>query len=103
MGHGHGYDESLEGSSRGQGGGKGNNRLQAQLGGGGGGEDEVEGGGGGVNDDYSDDEGSEKYERDVAVLNKCFDDIEKFIGRLQHAASAFQGKCRRCLIFVDFF
>lgn len=31
---------------------------------------------------------SEKYERDVTVLNHCFDDIEKFIARLQHAAAA---------------
>ncbi|XP_043207602.1 epidermal growth factor receptor kinase substrate 8-like isoform X2 [Amphibalanus amphitrite] len=31
---------------------------------------------------------SEKYERDVSVLNHCFDDIEKFIARLQHAAQA---------------
>lgn len=31
---------------------------------------------------------SDKYERDVTVLNHCFDDIEKFIARLQHAAAA---------------
>lgn len=31
---------------------------------------------------------SERYERDVAVLNHCFDDIEKFISRLQQAAVA---------------
>lgn len=31
---------------------------------------------------------SDKYERDVNILNHCFDDIEKFIARLQHAAAA---------------
>ena len=31
---------------------------------------------------------SEKYERDVAILNSCFDDIERFIARLQHTAAA---------------
>ena len=30
---------------------------------------------------------SDKYERDVTVLNHCFDDIEKFIARLQHSAA----------------
>ena len=45
------------------------------------------------NPDFADDNSSissEKYELDVTVLNKCFDDIEKFIARLQNAASAFQ-------------
>ncbi|KAI8425492.1 hypothetical protein MSG28_011332 [Choristoneura fumiferana] len=33
--------------------------------------------------------GSERlYEQDIAILNRCFDDIEKFIARLQHAAAA---------------
>lgn len=35
------------------------------------------------------------YERDVAVLNHCFDDIEKFISRLQHAAAAARELERR--------
>ncbi|KFM63697.1 Epidermal growth factor receptor kinase substrate 8, partial [Stegodyphus mimosarum] len=38
---------------------------------------------------------SEKYERDVAILNHCFDDIERFIARLQHAAAAFKELERR--------
>ncbi|XP_076058229.1 epidermal growth factor receptor kinase substrate 8-like isoform X3 [Oratosquilla oratoria] len=38
---------------------------------------------------------SEKYERDVAVLNSCFDDIERFIARLQHTASATRELERR--------
>ncbi|KAK2725043.1 epidermal growth factor receptor kinase substrate 8-like [Artemia franciscana] len=38
---------------------------------------------------------SEKYERDVAVLNRCFDDIERFIARLQHAAAASRELDRR--------
>ena len=33
---------------------------------------------GGINDETSS-TSSEKYERDVTVLNHCFDDIEKFI------------------------
>ena len=38
---------------------------------------------------------SDKYERDVNVLNHCFDDIEKFIARLQHAAAASRELERR--------
>lgn len=40
------------------------------------------------NNDDSSSTTSEKYERDVTILNHCFDDIEKFIARLQHAAAA---------------
>ncbi|CAL4061198.1 unnamed protein product, partial [Meganyctiphanes norvegica] len=38
---------------------------------------------------------SEKYERDVAILNSCFDDIERFIARLQHTAAATRELERR--------
>lgn len=38
---------------------------------------------------------SQNYERDVTVLNYCFDDIEKFISRLQHAAAAARELERR--------
>lgn len=38
---------------------------------------------------------SDKYERDVQVLNYCFDDIEKFIARLQHSAAASRELERR--------
>lgn len=47
---------------------------------------------------------SEKYERDVTILNHCFDDIEKFIARLQHAAAASREleRRRRSFMFSDF-
>ncbi|KAL3290353.1 hypothetical protein HHI36_023695 [Cryptolaemus montrouzieri] len=47
-----------------------------------------------INDDASS-TASEKYERDVTILNHCFDDIEKFIARLQHAAAAARELERR--------
>jgi len=46
-------------------------------------------------DDEASSTSSEKYERDVTVLNHCFDDIEKFIARLQHAAAASRELERR--------
>ncbi|XP_062143062.1 epidermal growth factor receptor kinase substrate 8-like protein 1 [Drosophila sulfurigaster albostrigata] len=51
--------------------------------------------GGGNDRDETSSTSSEKYERDVAVLNHCFDDIEKFIARLQHAAAASRELERR--------
>ncbi|KAL1492771.1 hypothetical protein ABEB36_010970 [Hypothenemus hampei] len=42
------------------------------------------------NNDDSSSTTSEKYERDVTILNHCFDDIEKFIARLQHSAAAYK-------------
>lgn len=48
----------------------------------------------GLNDETSS-TSSEKYEKDVTVLNHCFDDIEKFIARLQHAAAASRELERR--------
>ncbi|XP_035728767.1 epidermal growth factor receptor kinase substrate 8-like isoform X2 [Vespa mandarinia] len=38
---------------------------------------------------------SKKYERDVTILYHCFDDIEKFIARLQYAAAASRELERR--------
>ncbi|KAG8181094.1 hypothetical protein JTE90_016606 [Oedothorax gibbosus] len=38
---------------------------------------------------------SDKYEREVTILNHCFDDIERFVVRLQHAAAAFKELERR--------
>lgn len=35
------------------------------------------------------------YERDVAILNHCFDDIERFIARLQYASAAYKELERR--------
>lgn len=49
----------------------------------------------GVLNDETSSTSSEKYERDVTVLNHCFDDIEKFIARLQHAAAASRELERR--------
>lgn len=55
-------------------------------------------------DDETSSTSSEKYERDVTVLNHCFDDIEKFIARLQHAAAASRELERRqklVLLFLN--
>lgn len=48
-----------------------------------------------ANNDDNSSTTSEKYERDVTILNHCFDDIEKFIARLQHAAAASRELERR--------
>lgn len=48
-----------------------------------------------ANNDDNSSTTSEQYERDVTVLNHCFDDIEKFIARLQHAAAASRELERR--------
>ncbi|XP_017769701.1 PREDICTED: epidermal growth factor receptor kinase substrate 8-like isoform X2 [Nicrophorus vespilloides] len=48
-----------------------------------------------TNNDDNSSTTSEQYERDVTVLNHCFDDIEKFIARLQHAAAASRELERR--------
>uniref|UniRef100_A0A0A9Y009 Epidermal growth factor receptor kinase substrate 8 n=1 Tax=Lygus hesperus TaxID=30085 RepID=A0A0A9Y009_LYGHE len=49
----------------------------------------------GNHDDESSSTSSEKYGRDVTTLNHCFDDIEKFIARLQHSAAASRELERR--------
>lgn len=48
-----------------------------------------------TNNDDNSSTTSEQYERDVTILNHCFDDIEKFIARLQHAAAATRELERR--------
>lgn len=72
-------------------------REMGQVGGvsgGAGGNGETDSEMGGINDETSS-TSSDKYERDVTVLNHCFDDIEKFIARLQHAAAASRELERR--------
>ena len=49
-----------------------------------------------INDDVSS-TSSERYEKDVTVLNRCFDDIERFIARLQHAARELE-RCRKYVV-----
>jgi epidermal growth factor receptor kinase substrate 8 len=48
-----------------------------------------------TNNDDNSSTTSEQYEKDVTVLNHCFDDIEKFIARLQHVAAATKELERR--------
>ncbi|XP_022915540.2 epidermal growth factor receptor kinase substrate 8-like isoform X1 [Onthophagus taurus] len=48
-----------------------------------------------TNNDDNSSTTSDQYERDVTVLNHCFDDIEKFIARLQVAAAASKELERR--------
>ena len=45
---------------------------------------------GGDHDEDASSTSSDRYEKDVKILNSCFDDIEKFIARLQHSAAAFR-------------
>lgn len=52
-------------------------------------------GSGGERDDASSTGSERLYEQDIAILNRCFDDIEKFIARLQHAAAAARELERR--------
>lgn len=52
-------------------------------------------GSGGDRDDASSTGSERLYEQDIAILNRCFDDIEKFIARLQHAAAASRELERR--------
>ncbi|XP_017466296.1 PREDICTED: epidermal growth factor receptor kinase substrate 8-like protein 2 isoform X1 [Rhagoletis zephyria] len=70
------------------------NPMTETSGGGGGGNGETDSEQGALNDETSS-TSSDKYERDVTVLNHCFDDIEKFIARLQHAAAASRELERR--------
>ena len=63
--------------------------MSAQLGRG------ERGGSGGDRDDASSTGSERLYEQDIAILNRCFDDIEKFIARLQHAAAAQRELARR--------
>ncbi|CAG4981071.1 unnamed protein product [Colias eurytheme] len=67
-------------------------QMSAQLGRGERGE---RGGSGGERDDASSTGSERLYEQDIAILNRCFDDIEKFIARLQHAAAASRELERR--------
>lgn len=53
------------------------------------------GGSAGERDDASSTGSERLYEQDIAILNRCFDDIEKFIARLQHAAAASRELERR--------
>ncbi|KAF2360580.1 SH3 domain [Trinorchestia longiramus] len=47
-------------------------------------------GGSGSGHDDTSSVGSESFGKDVAIVNCCFDDIERFIARLQHTAAATQ-------------
>lgn len=48
-----------------------------------------------TNQNHNNNSSGDQYERDVHVLNYCFDDIEKFIARLHHLASATKEMERR--------
>lgn len=66
-------------------------QMSAQLGRG----ERAGAGSGGERDDVSSTGSERVYEQDIAILNRCFDDIEKFIARLQHAAAASRELERR--------
>lgn len=46
-------------------------------------------------DDETSSTGSERYEKEVGILNHCFDDIEQFIAWLQSSAAAYRELERR--------
>ena len=41
-----------------------------------------------INDDDAGSTSKEHFDKDVMVLNRCFDDIERFTARLQHVTAA---------------
>ncbi|KAI9585407.1 epidermal growth factor receptor kinase substrate 8-like protein 2 isoform X2 [Glossina fuscipes] len=91
---GHHYSQTLEKEHAY--GGRNAAAIDSDLAGGVGGDTDSDHAGVGISlNDETSSVSSDKYERDVNVLNHCFDDIEKFIARLQHAAAASRELERR--------